>query len=228
MFVGRVATVQNLLDRATKYADMTNSEFFSTAQKIDLLNGLYPALYDLLVSANENYYATSTSFAIGGGQPYSLPEDFYKIIGVDFQIGGTWSNVYPFNEGERNRSFSNTSVPAGTIRLRYVPLPPIFTTDDLETEIDGVSGWDELTVLDLAIAMLDAEESSTTSLEKRRARVEARIAAMAQNRDLGMPSTVTDVEDQSYYNLRNSVRYRLYGSTIEFISVEFTGGWGFP
>jgi hypothetical protein len=97
----------------------------------------------------------------------------------------------------------------------------------LTETFDGVSGWDELVVLELAIAMLDTEESDTSSLKERRNRAEKRIMLMSQNRDMGMPSTITDTETQVHYNVRNTVRYRLYGDTMEFISVEYLGGY-FP
>lgn len=207
---------------------MQQSSFFSTAEKIDLLNALYPELYDLLVSANENYYSKSPAytFNIGGSTlSYSLPADFYKILGVDFQIGGLWTTVFPYNESDRNRSF-NSNLPSGQVRLRYVPAPTTFSANDLSATVDGVSGWDELVVLNLAIAMLSAEESSTTQLERRLAKIEKRIATVSQNRDLAMPGTVTDVyRAANGYSMVNtpSIRYRLYGDSIEFMSVELLG-----
>lgn len=205
---------------------MVGSGFFSTAQKIDLLNGLYPELYDLLVTATENYYTSTSTFTISSAsQAYDLPDDFYKIVSIDFNVGGLWTNVYPFQEGERNAAFNSTNLPAGPVRLRYVPAPPVFSVDALDDEIDGVSGWDELVVLHLAIAMLQTEESPTSGLERRLTKIEERITKASQNRDLSMPGRVTDVLEVSPWSVRNTVRYRLYGSQIEFISVEWVGGY---
>lgn len=226
--MARSVTVQNMLDRATKYADMVHSDFYSTQEKVDLLNGIYPELYDMLVSADENYYvAPYYTFAVSNAtQAYALPADFYKIIGVDFNIGGLWVTLYNYNEGDRNRFFNPANLPTGSVRVRYIPAPPTFSSDALTTTVDGVSGWDEYVVVSLAIAMLGAEESSTTVLERRLAKLEKRIEIMSKNRDEGLPGTVTDVTNATYHHYWNSIgalRYRLYGNNIEFISVEMIG-----
>lgn len=226
--MARSQTLQQILDRARFTADMRNSPFVSDATALMLLNDVWPKLYDELVQADANYYATSETFSISSGtQVYDLPTDFYKILGVDFSVDGqqTFFTLYPFNEGERNTGFNTGNLPAGTIRLRYVPAPVEFTS--LSDSIDGIAGWDRMLSLLLAIDMLDAEESNTDRVYRKYQEEVARIRAMAPNRDMGSPATVTDVYQSSINAAYNSVRYRMYGDTIEFISMELLGVYGY-
>jgi hypothetical protein len=177
-----------------------------------------------LTAADANYYAASDTFTISSGtQVYDLPADFYKAIGVDFSNdgGNTYFTLFPFNEGERNTGFSASSIPSGTIRLRYVPAPVEFT--DLSETVDGIAGWDRMLALLLAIDMLDAEESNTDRIYRKYQEEVNRIESMAPNRDMGALATVTDVYLSPLSASFNSVRYRMYGDTIEFASSEILG-----
>lgn len=203
---------------------MENSAFVSDAELLDMINEAYAALYDLIVSAFQHYYtSTDTITLVAGTASYALPDDFYKLIGVDLQEGaGTWKTLFPYNEVERNSTINTTSsIPNATARLRYIPAPAVFTDDD-ET-IDGVAGWEALLVTDVAIMMLEKEESDTTALERRRMRDQARIQQMAQNRDVSMPGTVTDVNAYNSQYAADQLRYRFYGDNLEFINVEYMG-----
>lgn len=223
----RKVTVAELFRRASKRADMTNSNFYSQQDKFDLLNECYPALYDILVKAYENYYVgPDYEFSIGANTfTYDLPEDFYKIVGVDYKVGqDQWITLRNFNESSRNSTLTAQNLPTGTIRLRYIPAPAVFSS--LTDEIDGVSGWDALLVTEMAIAMLTSEESSTSTLERLKASQMRRIVESSQNRDTGMPATVSDsyaINDLLYYD---SLRYRLYGDQIRFMRTDWLGVGG--
>lgn len=224
----RTVTLQNIIDRATKRADMMNSRFYSIDEKVDLFNEIYPELYDLLVSASENYYVKDPDYTIttvSGTKQYALPSDFYKIIGVNFLSGAEYITIKPFMEQERNLPFeSSTTIPAGTVTLRYVPAPLQFTVNDLASTIDGVSGWDALVVTEMAMAMMESEESDVTALTRRCDQIKRRIEEMAPNRDLGFASRVADVYATDYWGRGyENLRYRLYGNKIEFLAVEAIG-----
>lgn len=224
----RSVTLRNIVDRATKRADMANSRFYSDEQKIDLFNEIYPELYDLLVAASENYYIKdpdATLTLVPGTKQYALPADFYKIVGVNLLSGGEAVTVKPFMEQERNIPLQTaTSIPSATVTLRYVPAPAQFTVDDMDETIDGVSGWDALVVTEMAMAMLESEESDVTALIRRRDSIKRRIEEMAPNRDLSMPQRVQDIYQTDYFGRGfNSLRYRLYGNKIEFLAVEAIG-----
>lgn len=221
--MARTVTIGELKTRCRYRADMENTTFVSDTELLSYINEAYAMLYDTLVSVFQNYYSASTTFSVTSAtNSYSLPADFYKLIGVDQLNGSVYTTIFPYNEMERNSTISVTSsIPTATVRMRYIPAPTVFTTDN--QTIDGVAGWEALLVTDVAIMMLDKEESDTSTLERRRQREYARVLQMAQNRDITIPGRVTDVTVYDAGYIAPEMRYRFYGSNIEFISVQFIG-----
>ncbi len=214
--MAREVALSTIAENARILADMQNSAFASDTKCLALLNLIYPRLYDELVMSSENYYADSESFSItSAATAYALPTDFYKILGVDFSTGGTtYLTLFPYPEGERNSSYISSNIPSGTIRLRYVPAPVVFTS--MADTLDGVAGWDRMLSLLLAIDLLDAEESNSDRLYRKYQEELQRIRSTA-DRDLGMPATVSDVTRDIYSPQFSWLKYRLYGNNIEFI-----------
>lgn len=222
----RSVTLQSIATRARIHADMRASAFVDDSEMLDLINEAYPELYDELVSAYENYYAVTATITIAPGTAsYAMPADMYKLLAVDFQVAnGSYVTLFPYTEGERNTAVnSNTSIPSGTIRLRYVPAPQIFTS--LSQSVDGVSGWDRLLSLLVAIDMLDAEESDSSAQTRKYARTLDRVRSMSVVRDAGQPTRVVDMTIGIYNSIYANLRYRLYGNNIEFINTEYLGGF---
>ncbi len=223
--MARLVSVANIIARARKRADMTHTSFISAADALEMLNECYGELYDLLVASFQNYFVASENISlVSGTVAYDLPDDFYKTIALEFvEADGSFSNIFVYNELEKNSSISSNpnGIPNATVRHRYIPAPVYFT--DIEDEIDGVSGWDALLVYDLAIMMLTTEESDTSALERRRAAIANRIQSMAQNRDVTQPGSITDVSVFDNGLIADKLRYRFYGNTIEFLQVEYTG-----
>ncbi len=219
----RSFTVQNLLDRAIRKADMENTDFIGDAEALDTFNEAYTWLYDLLVSAFENYKVKEQFITLVLGQhDYDLPDDYYKTIGMDFEIGlnsTQYVTLKPFTEAERNGVTGiQSNVPNGRVRHRYVPAPAIYT--DLSDTVDGVSGWEELIVNEMAMQFLQKEESSTTYLERRQEQLTKRIEIMAQNRDVGMPARVNDIEKIDIYRQYATLRYQLNDGDVRFLTTE--------
>jgi hypothetical protein len=223
----RAFTVQNIIDRALRKADMQHSDFIDADEALDTFNEQYTTLYDLLVTSFENYKVSEQLITLSGNTTdYDLPDDFYKTIGFDYQISGTPGNsngqyvtLRPFLEAERNGVTGlRAPVPTGTVRHRYVPAPQIYT--DLTDLVDGVSGWEEIIVNGMAMEFLGKEESSTTRLERRQDLLMKRITEAAQNRDIGMPHRVADVYKIDVYNQYASLRYQLQQDTVRFFTTE--------
>jgi hypothetical protein len=83
-----------------------------------------------------------------------------------------------------------------TLRFDYIPVcdtEPLIGADDGNVTFDGINGWEEYVVLVAAIEVLGMEESNTSHLEKALARQEARLEALADNRDSGRPERINDV-----------------------------------
>lgn len=221
----RNVTVADIFRRARKRADMTSSGFYTDADCFDLLNAVYTNLYDALVQAYQNYFYDTFSFVTVPGQSlYPLPDDFYKLILCQQQVSpNQFSIIFPFNELERGSLLTTAPLNVGTIDIvmKYIPAAPIFTS--LTEEIDGFNGWDDLIVLDMAIAMLESEESSTDSIERRRAQLFTRLTSAAQNRDVTLPGKVTDVTSNIFALTPDLLQYRFYGNGIEFLNVSYLG-----
>lgn len=217
-------TVGNIIDRALKRADMYTSGYIDPQECLDYFNEAYTQLYDLLISAGENYKVSTEMIPISPATTtYALPEDFYKAIGVDMQVGGITSTQYitlrPFTNMERNGMLGTTGIlPSAQIRLRYAPAPTIYT--DRDEVVDGIAGWDKLIVLLMAYAMKDKDESSVTALERDIAMQMERIEVMKQNRDQGMPGRVNDIYSIDMYAQYASCRYQILGNNVEFLSTE--------
>ena len=110
---------------ARQRADMVNSTFITDDELNSYVNASYFELYDLLVQKYGNdYYVTQYEFNLVGNQSrYDLPEDFFKLLGVDLEIGAGpdgWVSLRPFNLAERNRySTANVQTWIGVTNLRY-------------------------------------------------------------------------------------------------------------
>lgn len=207
---------------AQQRADMVNSAFVTDAEWLAYINGSLGELYDLLLThyGADYYVATPYSFVTTTAERYALPEDFYKLLGVDLSWPGAPSGyvtLRPFNFRERN-DFGTAGAPAVARELRYRlngndlwlrPQPAAGQTivlhyaprltrlEDDEDEVDGVSGWEELAIVDAARKALIKEESDTTALEREKAALVARIEMAAENRDAGSPATVVDTSGRS-------------------------------
>ncbi len=114
---------------------------------------------------------------------YVYPNSTSTIYGVynqAYRIMGQQINFIP--------------VPAGnqTIRLWYSPrLPALLKDSDLTTL--GFSGWLRYPIVRAAKYALDKEEGADTSkLDTEIGFLKQRIEQMSQNRDVGMPDTISD------------------------------------
>lgn len=206
-------TLESLRDQARQRADMVNSEFCSDVEINQYINNSITELYDLLVSVNEDYYVTSgTVSLVNGTDSYSLPADFYKLLGVDVDYNGQQIAIKPFMFAERSRMQTALSGAPFRYRLqgsniKFIPEPdtsytvtlwyvPRFTALSADAStFDGINGWEEYVIVDAAIKMLQKEESDVSILMAQKEALRGRINTMAANRDSGEPQRIVDVED---------------------------------
>lgn len=231
MSVSGILQLSDLTLAAQQRSDMVNSQFLSQSEWTANINSSAEELYDILVESFGEDYAVQTPYLIttdGINNQFSLPTDFYKLLGVDLN-SGTLNNPYitlkPFNFSERNRYMIPS---AGLItRLWYVPrLAPLVNQTDT---LDGVGGWAEYVVIDAAIKALVKEESDTSALERAKDKMLARITSAAENRDAGQAYRVVDVYEQNIYPMGGpTLRYRLVGNTLWLgqYQVQFPFGTG--
>jgi hypothetical protein len=224
--------------RALQKADRFGSDFIQLPELNSMINNSLAELYDLLITAYEDYFkAPNAIFYTSGNQmSYSIPngatsfyddsgasfvaEPVYKLLGVDLSAGSAnngWLTVSKFMFAERNRyvypnsasqiygvlnlqyrfmgskiEFIPTPSANQAVRLQYIPrLAQLIKPWDITTT--NISGWLEYVLVDVAIKILQKEESDTTELERQKMMLKQRIEEAAQNKDAGRPDTISDV-----------------------------------
>lgn len=182
--------------------------------------------YELIQTINTDGTVDANGFA-----SFQLPQDYYGTLGVDYQYDNQhWISIPLAEFTERNR-FGN-AVPARAIGYRVIgagqnntngfgkiillPAPPtgqvyrhiyVQAPVDLTLDsdvVDGVSGWEELIVIDAAIKCLTKEESDTAHLERERTMEMERIEEAKENRMM-QPHRVSDVfkDEDPFYSYRD-------------------------
>lgn len=217
-------TVQNIVDTAITLADMKYSQFIDTSglpgtELVNYVNMAYKDLYQQIILAKEFYYTTTTSFSLVSGQSvYSLPDDFYKLDGVDIQINaGNQNNKFTLRPStflERNR-YNNYGVipvaPVGQVyryilyasSIEFIPIPsgsntiimyytPEPVTVTFDTELNMPIGSDEYMSLYCARMMLAKEETDTAPFDQKMMLVKDQICNSFKDRDEGSQTYVVD------------------------------------
>lgn len=204
---------------AQQRADRVNSNFVTLPEWNTYISQSYFELYDLLVTVYEDYFLQSPyTFTTTGDQQYTLPTDFYKLLGVDCGLANTtnaWATLKKFDFISRNRYIypQLTTTMLGVFDLQYrlmgnslflIPTPasgqyirvwyiPKLTQPLQDTDLlKGVSGWTEYVIVDAAIKALQKEESDVSVLMAQKMALIKRIEESSMNRDAGQPDTVSD------------------------------------
>lgn len=218
-------TLQSLRVQSQRKADMENSSFITKAEWNDYINKSAFELYDLLVTLFEDMYvADPYQVDLGTTDTITIPNDCYKVLGVDVSYSGTnYMTLKRFNFIDRNR-YSLPQATAALARgtnlqyrllgnsIKLIPMPsqgqkfqlwyvPKMKTLLLDTDIiTGVSGWTEYITTDAAIKAMLKEESDASALMAQKAALIKRINDSASNRDAGQPQTISDTRDVNYYD----------------------------
>lgn len=217
-----MSTLSELRTRARRLADAVGNEFFSDAEINDYINTGLGELHDLLVLKFEDYYVSSISFNLATDtSSYSLESiglnNLYKLMGVDLSQGAETVRVprYSFQErntfkssqalysdrGHTNHRYSLTGksinfIPTPTssdeVTLWYIPKYTKLVNDSDSVDDNIASNWEDYAVYAAAIRMRQKEETSTTSIEREKEKINLRIEEAARNRDAGEPMGITD------------------------------------
>jgi hypothetical protein len=211
-------TLGQLRTWARQRANQEQGQFISDSEANGYVNLAAAELYDLLIAAYPDYFSkTSDISIIAGTEAYSLPSDFYKLLGVDYLLDtqGNAVSLKPYQIAERNRfmfapsfqafglnylryhiqaqgmNFKPTPAASGTVRLIYIPAFSDLSSDS--DTFDTVDAWHEYIILDAAIKMLLKEESDASVLLVQKEAMKRRIEELAHSRDIGTADRVTDV-----------------------------------
>lgn len=219
-------TLAELRTATRQRADMVNSNFVSDTELNSYINQSIFELYDLLIQKYGNDYFVANPHTIttdGTSDSYSLPTDFYKLLGIDLALSNSndsYVTIKPFNFAERNRYaapnfqsfygitnlryrlrgnkvwFTPIAEANQTIRVWYIPTFVTLSSDS--ATFDGISGWTEYVIIDAAIKCMQKEESDVSVLVLQKAAIIQRIEAASENRDAGFPKTISDVSFSQY------------------------------
>ena len=196
-------TLANLRTRVRYQADIESSTHVSDAELTYYINNSAAELHGLLCTLYEDYYLTSSTFTLTSANTYTLPSNFFKLRGLDYDNAGSYITVPRFSFEERNRWQERYQrgdlevwrafrlmqgaiyiLPeddfAGTYRLWYL-LNYTAMTSDADT-LSDLMGWDEYVVVDAAIKCLRKEEQDTTELMQEKASMQSRISTSLSDR----------------------------------------------
>ena len=215
---------------------MVGSTFVSDSEVVDYINVAMAEIHDLLVDKYEDYFVSSTTYALPADNPGTLPSDFYKALGVDFLSGGLTYRMMRFTFQERNMynapaivasriadtryaiqgnqiKFIPSPSTSGTVTLFYVPESQQFsagsTSDTIVSKAPPIAkGYEEYLVVDAAIKCLMKEESNTQPHMIYKEQLRKRLEAASANRDAGESSKITDVRTGVY--LDDHINYKSY------------------
>jgi hypothetical protein len=216
--MARARDLQEMTDEAYRLADAEGDELRHPRADVQRwVNKGLNELYDVLVEARgRDYYRASATIAlVSGTVDYSLPADFYKLIGVRRPNGGALVAYDPAQDAElrdgalilgssplyyqlRGTVISFLPTPGdGEILLDYVPA--FVDLADEAATFDGVSGWEDYASLFAArrMAMKDESFELAGTLGGDLAKLAERIGKLAPKRDAGSPRRVKDVRSQT-------------------------------
>lgn len=223
-------TLAELREQSRQRADQESSEFVTDSELNNYINNSIAELHDIMIQAYGSEYFLAAPFefkTVNQQQYYDLPDDFYKLRGVDLRLNAqNWFTIKRFNFNERNRfdqfgvwdvfGFSSvryrlmgsqivfTPVPDNEtdVRIWYVPVSTKLVNDT--DELNDYNAWAEYVIVDAAIKMMQKEESDVTVLMQQKMDLKRRIEEVANNRDIANPNAVKDIyaENVDYYYWR--------------------------
>lgn len=157
---------------------------------------------DLSLNTSQNAFVTVNKFNFIDRNNYVYPNSnstIYGVFNLRYRLMGT------------NIQFIPTPTAGQTIQIWYIPrLKQLLADNDITTI--GVSGWLEYVIVRAAILALMKEESDTSALTAALMDLRHRIESSVQNRDNGLPDTISNVRHNGNWGGGN-------------FSGEPSGGW---
>lgn len=218
----RSRTLVNLRADVRELCDIPNDdEFVTNANLNERINRSIARLYWKLVQAQgADHYEKSATFTTSAGvNEYSFSAmtpavtDFARLIQIEISDGTLRRVMQPFMRKEHGQ-WLEAQVPGGhTVTLYYVPAPVRLTADG--DSFDGIAGFEDWVVNDVAIGVAGKEESDTSEFRATKQEIDRQIMGFAASRDASFPKRITDTARGASSQLFSGgiPRYRLMGAT---------------
>lgn len=217
-----LVTLQSIKYKVRLAADMLNSNFVTDTDLLYFIQDSYKDFYNEVVESGSDYYTIPVALTVTVGNSVALPNNFWKMRGLDDISGGASAplTVQRYNFAERNdyedlgynylgqNRYSDVRhniignllyiLPADRAKrpftLWYVPTPtlPVLDADT----IDVLQGYDKYIIYDCAIKCLAKEESDTSVYSKLFAQVKESLTRMKPTRDESTNEKVARVRNQ--------------------------------
>jgi hypothetical protein len=232
-------TIETLTTRVRQRADFENSQFVTDEEILTHINASLGELWELLVAAAPEFYVNYQVISPTGAEAglFDMPDDYFGTVGVDYELStGQWialtkimlseRNNYDYSIQDISQGYTfDRSTPAGTSpfpKLHLLPHPranhtyrhvytmaaPTLEVGGTES-VDGINGFEEYIVIDVAIKLLSKEESPTGVYERQKDAMTARLLAAAELRTLTEAGRVSDHDGSSVY-IVDPADYRWY------------------
>lgn len=216
--MARTYTVTQLITAIQALGEYENDPNITTAWLTTAISSSYAELYETLVNSGLAYFrSTATPSYSSSTGLASLPADFYADVGVWWEKDSTnrlplkkisvrdaWKvkktagrAAYFYEIVGSNIQFYPPPPAGQTYTLIYIPAPADLTSG--AQTVDGVAGWEELIVVDVAIKAGIRQETDTSVLERRKAELLGRITTMAQNREIASATSLYEELDEAWW-----------------------------
>lgn len=204
--MARTITLAEIRTSILERGGWSVSADLTTAVLNDVVNEAIAELWDLLVAADKDRYATSTTLPTSvGSDSVPLPADFYELRLLEVSDGaGGWNRLLPhaLEVAHRYRNASGrffryrlqgsnirlvpTPQSVETLRLWYIPWAARLVADG--DTFDGINGYEEL-IIQLGKFRCEVRQDlpSQDMTMREVARLSQRIRAAANDRDASEP-----------------------------------------
>lgn len=216
-----VVSVQTIVNLARQEANMELDQFVSDdelkAQAVLSIRDLW----DILIDAGEPYAMSKLDGqSADSARQITMPDDFYKLLGIDYFISGFWVRLDPIPFNNRNAYRFSAGLPAGyqlfgrqsvtpgvletyiqilpeevaptsNYRVFYVPKPQVPVNS--ADKVDGLNGYERYCICAVAVYALRKKHilDRAQDLRQEQADIEQKIRNASAVRNLGQPNHVT-------------------------------------
>ncbi len=208
----RNVTLAQIRTRARELADQSNvgRPFVSEVNLNSMINASIGQWHSFVLRATPERFEAEQTITADGSAFYALPDDYFGTMAVDYLNGNERVELRRAMFHERNdHGVAATSGQAEAYRLAgdslyllpaptsgtyyhvYVTVAPVLT--DANDTLDGINGWEQWIVYDVAIQLAGKEGTVGPWLLNQRKSIEMEMVKAGKQREMANAARVQDV-----------------------------------